>query len=153
MGSIYPVYLKIVKNDFLYFITIQKDWLKIKGHLVDTVFIDFMRIFNPAYKSCAWLIFLNLLCLTLVCIFSIYSLKKYKVLSVFLLLGCIYPLFTICTMVPATKSLIRYIFGLFPIYILLPSIKSKRIKIAIIFIFILYSIIITEINFSGGFIA
>lgn len=130
IGSAYPLYLYIVKGNPFYFVESQRYYFKIQGWILDTWYLDFLRLFETTTPSQVKVIIL--ITFVLWCFLLWISIKSFKydwVLGLFLLIGILYPLVA-KIMDPsmdsrATRSLMRYMLGLFPVYILIPHIMAK----------------------------
>lgn len=154
IGGIYPTFLLIKTGNPFSFITSQSQFNRILTNPFNTLYIDFLNLLNKSEFSL--IIIMNFLSILLSLSLIIYFYKSEKLLCLFLLLGTIIPLCTpaIGTPVPATISEVRYVFGLFPIYLLIPKIKMNKYIEKTSLIFYLFSMgIITVLISMRKFIA
>lgn len=120
LGSIYPLYLLFTTGDLLKFSSIQQTywdrpfcfpWKPIINDIKN------LLLLKPQILS----ILLNLVYIFIALILGIKSFKKNKIFSLFLIIGTLIPLTTYTPSQDAiyTSSIVRYVCGLFPFYILL----------------------------------
>lgn len=120
LGSIYPLFLLATTGDILKFSSIQQTfwdrpfclpWIPIINDIKNLILL------KPQVLSIA----LNLVYIFIALFLGIKNFKKDKILSLFLILGTLIPLTTYTPSQDAiyTSSIVRYICGLFPFYILL----------------------------------
>lgn len=131
IGSLFPLYLYIEKGTPFYFIEVQRFYFKTTGFIFDTWFVDIQRIWSDITPTQVKVIILITFILWIVVLFSaVKGMKSYWVLGLFLLIGSLYPLMA-KILDPgidarATRSLMRYMLGLFPVYFLLPLLFEKH---------------------------
>lgn len=120
LGSIYPLFLLFTTGDLLKFSSIQQTfwdrpfcfpWIPIINDIKSLI------TFKPQALSIA----MNLIYIFIALILGIKNFKKDRILSLFLILGTLIPLTTYTPSQDAiyTSSIVRYVCGLFPFYILL----------------------------------
>lgn len=130
IGSIYPLYLWITTGDIFKFATAQSEWGRSSFTPWLAIIRDIKFLFSGSGQEIAIVLNIVVLIFALYLVFK--NIKKEPILSVFILLGSILPLFAPATMgnLPSTTSLFRYIFGMFPIYffILNMNINEKNQK-------------------------
>lgn len=120
LGSIYPLFLLFTTGDIMKFSSIQQTfwdrpfcfpWIPIINDIKNLILL------KPQVLS----ITLNLVYIFIALFLGIKNFKKDKILSLFLILGTLIPLTTYTPSQDAiyTSSIVRYICGLFPFYVLL----------------------------------
>lgn len=156
IGIIYPIFLYIKTNDFLMFATAQeKYWNHDKGYVILTFIKDIKYIINHFYFEKIYIFIQNWLFFILGIILAVKNRKKDLASSIYILVSLI--AFTFYYSIPEywhnlpSMSIMRYIFGLFPIYLYLPCIHKKS-NILLVIITII-SFINVFIIYSHGFIA
>lgn len=127
LGLIYPIYTLVKAGDFFLFINVQTlYWWRVKGFLHEPFVRDFIVIFiNKVYSSIipALTNYFSILILFTIAIKSIKKLDEDFSMSFYLLSILIVSLsvYKVSEYNPGTMGVFRYIFGLFPIYIMLPK--------------------------------
>lgn len=148
LSCLYPIYMFIKKGDFLYFINVQfKYWYRVKANVFTAIYSEVVLTFN--LKTHLYLrasnLFLTLFSIFII-IFMIYKLIKTKNKDYLLL--CLYMTFCFISsfstmrqdgLVYPTCSVYRYLFSLFPIY-LVP--KEKLFYKLLELLFLILNIII-----------
>lgn len=154
VGSLYPLYLFQEKGNALYFISVQTYYYKVKAFVFDTLFFDLKKLYYPYVNEHTKFVIILTFVFFACCLFlGIKHMKIEPILCIYLILGCIYPLFTRVSSLSlqsrSTKSLFRYMLGLCSFYLLFPSISKNKIwrGIYTIVIFILYFIVMWS-NFN-----
>lgn len=156
IGFLYSIYLLIYTNDFFKYITVQyTEWGRDKSNLFIIIIRDIKFLisnFNNSYL----LIFLeNWIFFFLGLFVALKNLKKEFVLSLYLLISLLL-ISTTCRVETwitlSSISFFRYVFGLFPIY-LLPFVDECKHSKLLVYLYIPISILNTLFVFSGAFIA
>lgn len=149
VGLIYPIYLLITKGNPFYFINAQKYFNKVNGYVIDTLISDIRKLFSSyTYTHTKFTIIITFIFLIISVKLFIINIKNNTVLSIYLIIASIYPMFAKVVAnspnINSTKSLFRYILGCFSFYILIPYIsKNKYIISAVRIVFlILYGIVL-----------
>ena len=155
IGMIYPIFLYIKTNDFLMFSTVQgKYWHKKNGYVILTLFADIKFLINNPRTSQIYIFIQNWLFFIIGIVIAIKNKNKDLVASIYIIVSLI--AFTLVYRDPnywnnlPSLSLMRYVLGLFPMYMYLPYI-SKKNNILLIIISII-TFINTLIIYSGGFV-
>lgn len=154
IGSIYPFYLLITTGDLLKFSSVMPgSWHREFALPWVSTIRDIIALFKGVPYSLS--IVLNLIFLFGSIFLIIRSFKKEKFLSVIALIGCIVPLFTCVTVetIACLSSEIRYIFQIFPIYILMGNLNlNKRASFYFDVIYITLSFMCCTLFFMNAYI-
>lgn len=154
LGSIYPFYLLATTGDLLKFASIQSTfWNREFAMPWIPIIKDMLALFNGKPHSLS--IVLNLIALLGALFIIIKSFKKERFLSSFAFVGCIVPLFTCVTVetIACLSSEIRYIFQIFPIYILMGNLNlNKRVSFYFDVIYITISFMCCTLFFMNAYI-
>jgi len=125
LGSLYPLFLFFETGDPFKFSTVQSFWqrtlsLPWRGIILDIDALSSSYLHLP--------IIINLLSLTLLVSLCLWAGKKYPFLSLYAFISVIIPLTmpVIHPGVPATTSLFRYVFGMFPVYLFIGELPFRK---------------------------
>lgn len=156
IGFLYSIYLLVTTGDFFKYISVQfTDWGRDKSNIFLVIIKD-IKFLISNFQIGNVLIFLeNWVFFFLGLFFAIKYLKKEFVLSLYLLISLL--LFTTTCrgeiwITLASISFFRYVFSLFPIY-LLPFVDECKHSKLLVYLYIPISILNTLFVFSGAFIA
>ena len=159
IGMLYPIFLYIKTNDFLMFSTVQgKYWNKENGYVILTLIADIKFLINHFRLSQFYIFIENWLFFVIGIIIAIKNRKEDLASTIYIIVSLI--AFTLVYRDPSywnnlpSLSLVRYILGLFPIYMYLPNISKKNNILNILLVIItIMSFINIFIVYSNGFVA
>lgn len=155
IASIYPIYSYFTTGSLLKFVSVQNLFGRASGNPFEALFLDFMRLISLHPFSLA--IFFNLLAFALAMFLGIKFFKKHWELATFLICGAFISLFApvVAEGFPSTTSLVRYVFGLFPIYYFLSlfSYQNKRLRFYLMSAYLFCMATITLLFILKKFIA
>lgn len=158
IGILYPLYLYITKNDFLYFIHIQEIyWMRLKGNIINMIINDIIiikkyhRISDVIIFIENWFFFITTLILGIKIIKKDITSSTYIIISLLAFTATYRNINYWSTL--ASISLFRYVLNLFPIYLYIFDNKNNKYK-TIITIFIIFISIYNMVSFYlNAFIA
>lgn len=156
IGFLYSIYLFIYTNDFFKYISVQyTEWGKDKSNLFMVIYKDIKYLLSNFNSTSVFVFLENWIFFFLGLFVSIKYLKKEFALSLYLLVSLLI-ISTTCRseiwITLASISFFRYVFSLFPIY-LLPFINNCKYSKLIVYLCLPISILNTLLVYSGAFIA
>jgi hypothetical protein len=145
IGAAYPLYTLVTQGDLFLFLNVQSQyWGRIRMNPLVTITTDINKLFAGQISIYSFSILFNLVSVALVILLVVKLWKKEPILLSIL---CFITLATLSAAVdtpfmPSSMSLYRYIWGTFPIYLLLPKImhslsKWTNLLLSAIYLFIL----------------
>ncbi len=158
IGFSYPIYLLITTGDFFKYINVQyTHWGRISSNIISILIRDIEFLINNHNNVPYYYVFIqNWLFYFIALFLAIKYFKKETVFSIYIIVSLL--LFTTTcrdytwNTIPSV-SFFRYVFGLFPVY-LLPFInEKKKYNIVIIILYLSLSIMNSILVFGNAFIA
>lgn len=145
IGSIYPLYTLLTQGDIFMFMNVQGlNWRRERANPLVTILTDVHKLFSEQFGIFTFSILINFLSIALVILLVIKFWNKYPDLLAFQVIVILVALSAalVSPIMPASMSLYRYIWGTFPIYLLLPKItyslsKWSNLLLSSIYFFVL----------------
>jgi Gpi18-like mannosyltransferase len=154
ISSIYPLYTLVTQGDIFMFMSVQgQNWSRERAHPLVTILIDIHKLFSEQFGIYTFSILINFLSIALVILLVIKFWNKHPDLLAFQVIVILAALSAslVSPIMPASMSLYRYIWGTFPIYLLLPKItynlsKLSNLLLSSVYFFVLLLNIFSAFN-------